>query len=69
MAPGGGGGYRHQQKPPGHGPVLPIIYLVPVFNILILSCRSGRFSAEPAGGLTSLTEPPRGPGFGVQADL
>uniref|UniRef100_A0A8C6TZI3 NADH dehydrogenase [ubiquinone] flavoprotein 2, mitochondrial n=1 Tax=Neogobius melanostomus TaxID=47308 RepID=A0A8C6TZI3_9GOBI len=31
--------------------------------------RSGRFSCEPAGGLTSLTEPPTGPGFGVRADL
>ncbi|NXH13660.1 NDUV2 dehydrogenase, partial [Bucco capensis] len=31
--------------------------------------RSGRFSCEPAGGLTSLTEPPKGPGFGVRADL
>ncbi|XP_032487305.1 LOW QUALITY PROTEIN: NADH dehydrogenase [ubiquinone] flavoprotein 2, mitochondrial-like [Phocoena sinus] len=31
--------------------------------------RSGRFSCEPAGGLTSLTEPPQGPGFGVQARL
>ncbi|TKC46820.1 hypothetical protein EI555_010172 [Monodon monoceros] len=31
--------------------------------------RSGRFSCEPAGGLTSLTEPPNGPGFGVQAGL
>nr|XP_060153566.1 NADH dehydrogenase [ubiquinone] flavoprotein 2, mitochondrial-like [Globicephala melas] len=31
--------------------------------------RSGRFSCEPAGGLTSLTEPPKGPGFGVQARL
>uniref|UniRef100_A0AAA9TE61 NADH dehydrogenase [ubiquinone] flavoprotein 2, mitochondrial n=1 Tax=Bos taurus TaxID=9913 RepID=A0AAA9TE61_BOVIN len=30
---------------------------------------SGRFSCEPAGGLTSLTEPPKGPGFGVQAGL
>ncbi|KAB0377500.1 hypothetical protein FD755_011944, partial [Muntiacus reevesi] len=29
--------------------------------------KSGRFSCEPAGGLTSLTEPPKGPGFGVQA--
>lgn len=33
------------------------------------SVRSGRFSCEPAGGLTSLTEPPPGPGFGVRADL
>ncbi|XP_062940774.1 NADH dehydrogenase [ubiquinone] flavoprotein 2, mitochondrial-like [Cynocephalus volans] len=31
--------------------------------------RSGCFSCEPAGGLTSLTEPPKGPGFGVQAGL
>ncbi|XP_017577956.1 NADH dehydrogenase [ubiquinone] flavoprotein 2, mitochondrial [Pygocentrus nattereri] len=31
--------------------------------------RSGRFSCEPEGGLTSLTEPPPGPGFGVRADL
>ncbi|XP_035271883.1 NADH dehydrogenase [ubiquinone] flavoprotein 2, mitochondrial isoform X1 [Anguilla anguilla] len=31
--------------------------------------RNGRFSCEPAGGLTSLTEPPPGPGFGVRPDL
>ncbi|KAE8598364.1 hypothetical protein XENTR_v10016805 [Xenopus tropicalis] len=31
--------------------------------------RNGRFSCEPAGGLTSLTGPPKGPGFGVRADL
>uniref|UniRef100_A0A8B9LH58 NADH dehydrogenase [ubiquinone] flavoprotein 2, mitochondrial n=1 Tax=Astyanax mexicanus TaxID=7994 RepID=A0A8B9LH58_ASTMX len=31
--------------------------------------RNGRFSCEPAGGLTSLTEPPPGPGVGVRADL
>ena len=31
--------------------------------------KSARFSCEPAGGLTSLTEPPKGPGFGVQAGL
>ncbi|EMP33421.1 NADH dehydrogenase [ubiquinone] flavoprotein 2 [Chelonia mydas] len=31
--------------------------------------RNGRFSCEPVGGLTSLTEPPKGPGFGVRADL
>ncbi|XP_072296789.1 NADH dehydrogenase [ubiquinone] flavoprotein 2, mitochondrial [Eucyclogobius newberryi] len=31
--------------------------------------RGGRFSCEPAGGLTSLIEPPKGPGFGVRADL
>ncbi|KAH8030247.1 hypothetical protein HPB51_006679 [Rhipicephalus microplus] len=29
--------------------------------------RSGRFSCEPAKGLTSLTEPPKGPGFKVRA--
>uniref|UniRef100_A0A8C2CU18 NADH:ubiquinone oxidoreductase core subunit V2 n=1 Tax=Cyprinus carpio TaxID=7962 RepID=A0A8C2CU18_CYPCA len=43
-------------------------------NVLIdcndlASIRSGRFSCEPAGGLTSLTEPPPGPGFGVRPDL
>lgn len=31
--------------------------------------RSGRFASEPLGGLTSLTEPPTGPGFGCRADL
>ena len=31
--------------------------------------RSGRFAAEPFGGLTSLTEPPTGPGFEVRSDL
>ncbi|GBP49639.1 NADH dehydrogenase flavoprotein 2, mitochondrial [Eumeta japonica] len=31
--------------------------------------RSGRFAAEPLGGLTSLKEPPPGPGFGLQAAL
>lgn len=31
--------------------------------------RNGRFSCEPTGGLTSLTEPPTGPGFGVRPDL
>lgn len=31
--------------------------------------RSGRFSAEPRAGLTSLTEPPKGPGFGMRSDL
>jgi len=31
--------------------------------------RNGRFSCEPAGGLTSLTEEPKGPGFGVRSDL
>lgn len=33
------------------------------------SKRSGRLCCEPAGGLTSLTDPPRGPGFGVRKDL
>ena len=31
--------------------------------------QGGRFACEPAGGLTSLTEPPTGPGFGVRSDL
>lgn len=31
--------------------------------------RSGRFAAEPRRGLTSLTEPPTGPGFGCRSDL
>uniref|UniRef100_A0A4X2K3B5 NADH dehydrogenase [ubiquinone] flavoprotein 2, mitochondrial n=1 Tax=Vombatus ursinus TaxID=29139 RepID=A0A4X2K3B5_VOMUR len=31
--------------------------------------RNGCFSCEPVGGLTSLTEPPKGPGFGVQLGL
>ncbi|XP_033110014.1 NADH dehydrogenase [ubiquinone] flavoprotein 2, mitochondrial-like isoform X3 [Anneissia japonica] len=31
--------------------------------------RSGRFACEPINGLTSLTEPPKGPGFGVREDL
>ena len=30
---------------------------------------NGRFAAEPIGGLTTLTEPPTGPGFGVRKDL
>lgn len=30
---------------------------------------NGRFAAEPITGLTTLTEPPKGPGFGVRADL
>ena len=33
------------------------------------SQKSGRLSCEPAGGLTSLTSEPRGPGFGVRSDL
>ena len=28
-----------------------------------------RFSCEPKSGLTTLTEPPTGPGFGVRSDL
>ena len=31
--------------------------------------RNGRHAAEPVKGLTSLTEPPYGPGFGVRSDL
>ncbi|XP_065883565.1 NADH dehydrogenase [ubiquinone] flavoprotein 2, mitochondrial-like [Dysidea avara] len=31
--------------------------------------RNGRYAAEPTGGLTSLTDPPKGPGFGVREDL
>lgn len=31
--------------------------------------RSGRFTSEPAGGLTSLTEPPKGPGYKLQEGL
>ncbi|XP_060679828.1 NADH dehydrogenase [ubiquinone] flavoprotein 2, mitochondrial isoform X1 [Hemiscyllium ocellatum] len=31
--------------------------------------QSGRFSCEPANGLTSLLEPPKGPGFGIQPGL
>lgn len=33
------------------------------------SKQSGRFSCEPAGGLTSLTSPPTGPGFKIRSDL
>ncbi|KAI1287582.1 NADH dehydrogenase [ubiquinone] flavoprotein 2, mitochondrial [Halotydeus destructor] len=33
------------------------------------SKKSGRLCCEPAGGLTSLTAAPRGPGFGVRDDL
>lgn len=33
------------------------------------SAESGRFAGEPKGGLTSLTTPPTGPGFGCRADL
>ena len=31
--------------------------------------RSGRFCCEPSKGLTSLTEEPKGPGFGCRKDL
>lgn len=31
--------------------------------------RNGRFSSEPSSGLTSLTSPPKGPGFKIQAGL
>ncbi|XP_035678333.1 NADH dehydrogenase [ubiquinone] flavoprotein 2, mitochondrial-like [Branchiostoma floridae] len=31
--------------------------------------RNGRFASEPLSGLTSLTTPPTGPGFGVRDDL
>lgn len=31
--------------------------------------RNGRFASEPKGGLTSLTEEPKGPGFGIQSGL
>lgn len=31
--------------------------------------RSGRKCAEPITGLTSLTSPPTGPGYGVRDDL
>lgn len=31
--------------------------------------RSGRLASEPRAGLTSLSEPPKGPGFGVRKDL
>lgn len=33
------------------------------------SVESKRFAGEPQGGLTSLTSPPTGPGFGCRADL
>ena len=38
-------------------------------NSVIYCCRNGRFASEPLSGLTSLTEPPKGPGFGVRDDL
>jgi len=33
------------------------------------SGQGGRFASEPSGGLTSLTEPPYGPGFKCRSDL
>jgi len=33
------------------------------------SGQGGRFASEPSGGLTSLTEPPYGPGFRCRSDL
>lgn len=33
------------------------------------SGQDGRFASEPKGGLTSLSAPPPGPGFGCRADL
>lgn len=33
------------------------------------SGQGGRFASEPKGGLTSLSTPPTGPGFGCRADL
>jgi len=33
------------------------------------STQSGRLACEPQGGLTSLTSPPPGPGFGCRSDL
>lgn len=31
--------------------------------------RNGRYASEPEGGLSSLTEEPKGPGFGLQPGL
>ena len=33
------------------------------------SGQNNRFASEPKTGLTSLTSPPKGPGFGMQAGL
>ena len=38
-------------------------------NIPVAGPRSGRYASEPSHKLTSLTEEPTGPGFGVQAGL
>lgn len=40
-----------------------------VFNLFFRSGQNHRFASEPKGGLTCLTEPPTGPGFGVRPDL
>lgn len=40
-----------------------------ILSILFIYFRSGRFAAEPLGGLTSLTEEPTGPGYGLQEGL
>jgi hypothetical protein len=45
--------------------ILKILFLI--FHVFC--CRSGRFAAEPIGGLTSLKGEPPGPGFGVRSDL
>lgn len=31
--------------------------------------RNGRYASEPEGGLSSLIEEPKGPGFGLQSGL
>lgn len=38
-------------------------------NLFWLNRAVERFSCEPAGGLTSLTSDPKGPGFGCQSGL
>ena len=40
-----------------------------LYYLFFRSGQNHRFSCEPKGGLTSLTEPPKGPGFGVREDL
>lgn len=39
------------------------------YSYYFLDYRSGRYASEPIKGLTSLTEEPYGPGFGVKQDL
>jgi len=39
------------------------------FCLVFRKGQGGRFASEPAGGLTSLTTPPYGPGFKVRSDL